>query len=163
MTPALAVLVFVTLQRLSELVIARANTKTLLAKGAVEVGAAHYPVMVTLHASWLAALWFFGWDQTVNVYALGIYAALQGFRMWILATLGRRWTTRILSVPGETLVKRGPYRFIKHPNYALVALEIPILPLALNLPWVAAVYAVLNLAMLAWRIRSEDQAIRPAS
>ena len=99
MTTASIILLLVTLQRLSELVIARRNTAGLVAKGAVEHGASHYPVMVLLHASWLAGLWYFGWNATVIWPLMTLYIALQGFRIWILATLGSRWTTRILTVP----------------------------------------------------------------
>jgi methyltransferase len=155
---ALALLIFVTLQRLSELVIARRNTKALIAKGGVETGAAHYPVMVALHASWLLGLWVFVRDiQLVLPFAL-FYLLLQGFRFWILATLGKRWTTRVITVPGEKPVTRGPFRFLRHPNYALVALEMPVLPLALGLPLYGLVFGLLNLAMLAWRIREENRA-----
>jgi methyltransferase len=154
------VLFLVTLQRLSELVIARRNTAALMAKGAVESGAEHYPLMVLLHASWLAGLWWFGWAQHIVWPFLALYLILQAGRIWVLATLGKRWTTRILSVPGEQLVARGPYRFVRHPNYLVVALEMPILPLALGLPWYALLFGVLNVAMLAWRISIEEKAIR---
>jgi methyltransferase len=158
-TAATWVLALVTLQRLSEVVIANSNTRALIAKGGVETGAAHYPVMVLLHASWLAGLWWFGWNNPVVWSLLLAYGALQFFRVWILATLGRRWTTRIITVPGETLVARGPYRFVKHPNYLLVLLEVPLLPLALNLPWLALLFGLLNIAMLFWRIRVENAAL----
>jgi methyltransferase len=157
------VLALVTLQRLSEVVIANRNTRELLAKGGVESGAAHYPVMVLLHASWLACLWWFGWNNQVIWSLLIAYGALQFFRVWILATLGRRWTTRIITVPGETLVARGPYQFVKHPNYLLVLLEVPLLPLALNLPWLALIFGLLNIAMLIWRIRVENAALNGPS
>ena len=162
MTTASIILLLVTLQRLSELVIARRNTAGLLARGAVEHGASHYPVMVLLHASWLAGLWYFGWNANVIWPLMALYIALQGFRVWILATLGSRWTTRILTVPNETLVARGPYKFIRHPNYALVLLEVPLLPLALGLTWFAILYGLLNIAMLVWRIRIEEQALSPS-
>lgn len=162
MTSALIILFLVTLQRLSELIIAKRNTAGLVAKGAVEHGASHYPVMVLLHASWLAGLWWFGWNATIVWPFMLLYIALQAFRVWILATLGKRWTTRILTVPNETLVVKGPYKYIRHPNYLLVLLEVPILPLAFGLPWFALLYGLLNIAMLAWRIRIEDQALKPA-
>ncbi len=148
------------MQRLSELIIAKGNTAGLMAKGAVEHGASHYPVMVLLHASWLAGLWWFGWKAEVIWPLMLAYIALQAFRVWILATLGKRWTTRILTVPNETLVARGPYRFMRHPNYALVLAEVPLLPLALGLPWFALLYGLLNIAMLFWRIKIEDQALK---
>ena len=160
MTTASLILLLVTLQRLSELIIAHRNTKALKARGGVEVGANHYPVMVLLHASWLAGLWWYGWNAVVIWPLMALYILLQGFRIWILASIGRRWTTRILSLPGETLVARGPYRFIRHPNYALVLLEVPLLPLALGLTWFAALYGILNIAMLAWRISVEEAALK---
>lgn len=162
MTSASIILLLVTLQRLSELVIARRNTTVLMAKGAIEHGAAHYPVMVLLHASWLAGLWWFGWDAVVIWPFMYFYIALQAFRIWILATLGPRWSTRILTVPNEQLVVRGPYRFVRHPNYLLVLLEVPLLPLALGLNGFALLYGLLNIAMLAWRIRVEETALTPA-
>jgi methyltransferase len=159
MSLAIIVLVFVTLQRAGELVLAQANTSGLMKRGGIEIGASHYPVMVALHAGWLAALWFFGWGAEVNLWLLAAYVLLQVFRIWILATLGRRWTTRIIIVPGETLVAGGPYRFLRHPNYLLVLLEVPLLPLALGLPWLALAFGLLNVAMLAWRIRIEEGAL----
>jgi methyltransferase len=162
MTTASIILLFVTLQRFSELVIARRNTAALMAKGAVEHGAAHYPVMVLLHASWLAGLWWFGWNAVVIWPLMYFYIALQAFRIWILATLGSRWSTRILTLPNEQLVVRGPYRFVRHPNYVLVLLEVPLLPLALGLNGFALLYGLLNIAMLAWRIRVEETALTPA-
>jgi methyltransferase len=162
MTTATIILLLVTLQRLSELIIARRNTTALLANGAIEHGAAHYPVMVLLHASWLAGLWWFGWNASVNWPLMYFYIALQAFRIWILATLGSRWSTRILTVPNEQLVVRGPYRFVRHPNYLLVLLEVPLLPLALGLNGFALLYGLLNIAMLVWRIRVEENALTPA-
>ncbi len=163
MSAAIILLALLTLQRASELVIARSNTAVLIAQGAIEHGAAHYPVMVLLHASWLFGLWYFGWNAQVIWPLMALYIALQGFRIWILATLGKRWTTRILTVPGETLVARGPYRLMRHPNYALVLLEVPLFPLALGLNGFAVLYGVLNIAMLAWRIRIENDALRNSS
>jgi methyltransferase len=157
-TLASLVLAAVTLQRLSEVVVAHRNTRALLARGGVEHGAGHYPVMVALHASWLAALWIFGWDATVVVPLIVLYAALQFVRAWILKTLGARWTTRIITVPGESPVTDGPYKYVRHPNYLLVLLEVPLLPLALGLPWLATLFGVLNILMLWWRIKAEAKA-----
>lgn len=161
-TMASLILLLVTLQRLSELIIARHNTAALIGKGAIEHGAAHYPVMVLLHTSWLAGLWWFGWDAVVIWPLMYIYIALQAFRIWILATLASRWSTRILTVPNEQLVVRGPYRFVRHPNYLLVLLEVPLLPLALGLNGFALLYGLLNIAMLAWRIQVENHALQPS-
>ena len=100
-----------------------------MARGAVEVAPGHYPLIVAVHAAWLISLWVFGHDQPVNVVALAVYLVLQGFRFWVMWTLGSRWTTRIIVLPGEPLVSAGPYRFLSHPNYAVVAGEIAVLPL----------------------------------
>ncbi len=161
--PALLLLVFVTLQRLAELAWNRRNEAGLRAAGAVEAGAGHYPVMVALHGGWLVALWVFGWDRPLVWSWLALYALLQVGRTWVLATLGRRWTTRVFVVPGETLVRRGPYRFVSHPNYVVVALEIFVLPLAFGLWAVALVFGLANLALLAWRIRVENRALGAAT
>ena len=158
-TLAVAVLCVVTLQRLSEVLIANRNTARLRAMGGIETGASHYPVMVALHVAWLAGLWFLATAQPVSLLLLALYGGLQLFRLWILLSLGNRWTTRIITVPGETLVRRGPYRFIRHPNYVLVALEIPLLPLVFGLWELALFFGLLNLAMLAWRIRIENRAL----
>ena len=159
MSFATIILVLVTLQRLSELVLARRNTRRLLALGAVEVGAGHYPLLVTMHAAWLAALWVYGHDQPVDPILLAAFVGLQGLRWWVLSTLGPRWTTRIIVLPGASLVSGGPYRYIAHPNYVVVAAEIALLPLALHLPLIALLFSVLNAAMLAIRIRAESQAL----
>jgi methyltransferase len=161
LTTASIILALVTLQRLSELVIAKRNTTGLMARGAIEHGASHYPVMVALHATWLAGLWWLGWNAVVIWPLMYFYIALQAFRIWILATLGSRWTTRILTVPNEKLVARGPYRFMRHPNYALVLLEVPLLPLAFGLTWFGVLYGMLNVAMLVWRIKIEETALSP--
>ncbi len=158
MTSGTLLLAFLTLQRLSELVIASRNTKALLAHGAHERGAGHYPVMVALHATWLASLWFFGWNHAASAPFVVVFAVLQAGRLWVLLVLGRRWTTRIIIVPGLAPVTTGPFRFVRHPNYLVVALEIPCVSLALGLVWHAALFAALNFAMLWWRIRGEDRA-----
>ena len=163
MSVASIILALVTLQRLGELFLARHNTRALLARGGVEVGAGHYPLIVALHAAWLIALWTFGRDQEVNLLALAAFVVIQGVRVWILVTLGPRWTTRIIVVPGEGLIASGPYRYLSHPNYAVVIAEIALLPLALHLPVVALVFSVLNAAVLAVRIRAESQALAAMS
>jgi methyltransferase len=154
-----AVLVFVTAQRLAELVLARRNTARLLARGAVEHGAGHYPFIVVLHAAWLAGLWFLAPGAPVSLPWLVVFAVLQGLRLWVLASLGPRWTTRIIVVPGEALVRRGPYRFMPHPNYAVVAGEMLVLPLVFGLLWFGLVFSVLNGAVLAVRIAVENRAL----
>lgn len=159
MSAAAIILALVTLQRLGELVLARHNTQLLLARGAVEVGAAHYPLLVAMHAAWLIALWVYGYDQPVDPIPLVAFIGLQGLRGWVLATLGLRWTTRIIVLPGAPLVANGPYRYVTHPNYIVVAAEVALLPLALHLPWIALVFSALNVAVLAVRIRAESHAL----
>ena len=159
MSLAAVILALVTLQRIGELVLARYNTGRLLARGAIEIGANHYPLIVAVHAAWLIALWVWGRDQQVNLLALAQFVAMQGLRLWILATLGRRWTTRIIVLPGEPLVASGPYRYFSHPNYAVVAAEIALLPLALHLPLLAVIFTALNAVVLVIRIRTEAGAL----
>lgn len=159
MAEAIALLVFVTLQRLAELAWSRRNEARLRAAGAAEAGARHYPLMVGLHAAWLASLWALAWDNPVRPGWAALFLLLQLGRAWVLATLRSRWTTRVLVLPGVRLVRTGPYRLLAHPNYLIVALEVPVLPLALGLPGVALVFGLANLAMLAWRIRVEARAL----
>jgi isoprenylcysteine carboxyl methyltransferase (ICMT) family protein YpbQ len=156
---AATILALVTLQRLGELVLARRNTARLRARGAIEIGAGHYPQLVLMHTAWLAALWIFGRDQDVDLVALSAFVVMQGLRLWVLATLGERWTTRIILLPGAPLVRSGPYRYFSHPNYAVVSAEIALLPLALHLPWLALVFTILNAAVLTIRIRAERRAL----
>jgi methyltransferase len=159
---ASTILLLVTLQRLGELVLSRRNTRRLLARGAIEVGANHYPLIVSVHAAWLIALWIWGRDQDVGLAALSGFMVLQALRLWVLATLGPRWTTRIIVLPDEPLVASGPYKYFAHPNYAIVVGEIALLPLALHLPLLALIFTALNAAVLAIRIRAETSALAAA-
>ena len=162
MTSAEFILALVTLQRATELVVSSRNTSKLRARGAFEVAPRHYPFVVAVHAGWLISLWIFGHDQPLNAIALLLYLALQGFRLWVMWTLGARWTTRIIILPGEPLVAAGPYRLLPHPNYAVVAGEIALLPLVLGLPLLALIFTVLNATVLFIRIRAENQALAAA-
>ena len=159
MTPAEFILVAVTLQRVGELVLSRYNTHRLLARGGAEIAPRHYLLIVAVHTAWLISLWIYGHDQPVNILALLFYLVLQGFRFWVMLSLGSRWTTRIIVLPDQPLVSAGPYRFMSHPNYAVVACEIVLLPLVLGLPLVAIIFTILNAAVLAIRIRSENRAL----
>lgn len=160
MSLSILILALVTLQRLGELVLSQRNTRRLLARGAVEVGAAHYPVIVGLHAAWLGGLWWWGWNRPANLGWLAAYLVLQALRVWTLASLGQRWTTRIIVLPGEPLVRRGPYRVLSHPNYAVVAGEIAVLPLVFHLPGYALLFSALNASILWVRIAAEERALR---
>jgi methyltransferase len=160
MTLATVVLILVTLQRGGELLLARRNTARLMSQGAVEAAPAHYPLLVLLHLAWLAGLWLLARDAAVDLAWLAVFAVLQGLRVWVIATLGGRWTTRIIVLPGAPLVRRGPYRFLSHPNYVVVAGEIAALPLAFGLPLYALAFSAANAAVLAIRIRAENRALR---
>lgn len=154
---------FLIAQRLAELALATRNTLRLRAAGGVEFGAAHYPLIVALHAFWLMGLWAFGHSRDVGPVWLTLFIILQAGRVWVIASLGARWTTRVIVVPGFVPVARGPYRFMHHPNYLVVALEIALVPLALGLPLFALAFSLGNAALLAWRIRVENQALAWAS
>ena len=154
------VTLLVALQRLAELGYARRNAGSLLAAGGVEHGAGHYPLFVALHGAWLVALFVLvPADAPANWGLLGLYGLLQLGRLWVIASLGGRWTTRVIVVPGAPLVTRGPYRFLRHPNYLVVALEIPVLPLAFGAWQIALGFGLANLALLAQRIRVEQRAL----
>jgi methyltransferase len=159
MWPGVALLVFVTLQRLAELALSQRNTRKLLARGAHEVAPEHYPLMVTLHACWLAALWFLAPGLPIEIIPLILFVLLQLARIWVITTLGDRWTTRIIVLPGAPLVKGGPYRWFNHPNYLIVIGEFAVLPLVFGLPMVAIVFSVLNIIVLWVRLREEDKAL----
>ena len=155
---ATALLMLATAQRLVELLIARRNTKALLAEGAYEVGRGHYPAIVFLHSAWLISLWvLLVFDRTAfHVWPAVGYLIVQVLRAWILVSLGRYWTTRIIVTPHAPLVRSGPYRFLRHPNYVVVVLEIALLPLALGAWPLALGFSIANAIALAWRIQTEE-------
>jgi methyltransferase len=157
------ILGLVTLQRLGELVLAQRNTQRLLARGAHEVAAGHYPLIVALHAAWLVGLWLLVlWrgNDAVSWTWLAVFIVLQGLRVWVIATLGARWTTRVIVLPGAPLVAAGPYRFVSHPNYLVVAGEMLVLPLVFGLVTYGIVFSLLNALVLWIRIRAEEAALR---
>ena len=162
MIAAWIILAAVLAQRLGELVYARANTRRLLAKGGTEFGAGHYPLFALLHSAWLVAqaLWliFMGLENVIWP-LVAVYGALQLLRAWILLSLGERWTTRVIVLPDAPLVRAGPYRFIRHPNYWLVCAEIAILPLVFGAWPLALAFSILNGALLFHRIRIENAAL----
>ena len=159
MTLAIIVLTLVTLQRLSELWIAKRNTAWLLEQGAREAAPAHYPLIVILHAAWLIGLWVLAHDRETAVLWLGLFIVLQAMRVWVLTTLRRRWTTRIIILPDAPLVKDGPFRFVSHPNYCVVIAEIFVLPMVFGLVWYALLFSLLNAIVLTIRIRAENEAL----
>ncbi|HEY4116081.1 MAG TPA: isoprenylcysteine carboxylmethyltransferase family protein [Rhizomicrobium sp.] len=160
MIVAYLIIALVAAQRLAEVVIAQRNTRALLANGATEIAPGHYPLFILLHATWLIAIVAM-LPRPVPIYwtALAGYIALQALRVWTVASLGRYWTTRIITMPGAPLIRTGPYRLVRHPNYLIVIGEIALLPLVFGELRVAIAFSVLNALLLAWRIRAEDAAL----
>ncbi|QJB70748.1 hypothetical protein HF685_08050 [Parasphingorhabdus halotolerans] len=163
-TPTLVtwVLIYIVAQRLSELVYANHNTRRLLAEGGKEFGADHYQYFIFLHSAWLAII-FLMVDplRPIGLVMLAVFIGTQILRVWTLASIGRWWTTRIISAPHFDRVNRGPYKFLSHPNYTVVVLEIAIIPLMLGLPWVALVFSILNAILLRHRIKVENDVLVP--
>lgn len=149
----------VALQRLAELLYSRANERRLRAQGAVELGAGHYPLIVGLHVGWVVALFAVAADAQIVWPWLAIFGLLQPIRLWVIASLGCFWTARVLTLPGAPLVSTGPYRLCRHPNYLVVAAELAVLPLAFGAWSVALAFSLVNLPLLAWRIRVENAAL----
>ncbi len=146
--------------RAAELVYARHNTKLLLADGAEEFGSRHYPLFVILHGGWLLAL-LFGVEGTteVNIPILGVFGLLLFGRLWVILTLGPYWTTRIISSTEFPLIRNGPYRLLRHPNYWIVTGEVFVLPVSFGAWQIAILFSILNAALLLWRIRVENEAL----
>ena len=161
-SPLAWILALVVIQRLGELALAQANTRRLLAKGGQEVGRGHYPLFILLHASWLIAIAAATPLATQPVWPLvGAFFILQLMRVWVIATLGRYWTTRIITVDGAPLVRHGPFRFVRHPNYWVVTGEIAVLPLAFGAWEVALIWSILNALLLRHRIAVEGATLEP--
>ncbi len=153
-------------QRIAELRVAKRNEAWARRSGAREFGAAHYPLFFVLHVGWL-----FGWVVEGSLHTeslsprwwafVAAFAAAQGLRYWAIGTLGQRWNTRILVLPGRAPIVRGPYRWVPHPNYVAVALELAAVPLAVGAPWTASIASVLNaVLLLGIRIPCETRALR---
>lgn len=160
MPPLYALVAFLVVQRLVELGIAHRNQRALFAKGGIEVGRRHYLLIVALHAGWLLALLLtIPPEAAASKPLLVCFVLLQAGRLWVLASLGSRWTTRVILLPGAQRVRSGPYRFLKHPNYLIVSLELAIVPLIFSAWLVAASATVLNILVLRTRIRVENQAL----
>jgi methyltransferase len=157
--------VLVALQRLAELALSRRHERRLRSRGAVEVGSGHYPWMVALHAAFLASclaeVWWLDrpFVPALAAIALAVLVAATALRVWSLRTLGGRWTTRVLVLPGAALVAGGPYRFLRHPNYLAVVLEMAALPLV-HAAWATALaFSAANALLLRRRIRVEERAL----
>jgi methyltransferase len=160
--PLVWLLALVVAQRLGELVLASSNTRRLLARGGREVGRRHYPLFILLHGSWLIAIFATTPIDTQPIWPLvAVFFGLQALRVWVIATLGPYWTTRIITIDGAPIVRGGPFRFVRHPNYWVVVGEIAVLPLAFGNWPVAAIWSVANAALLWLRIRVEMGALAP--
>lgn len=152
------------LQRLLELRLSRRNERRARARGAVERGAGHYPWMVALHVLWLLSTLFEGLLRGPEFpfywpVPLALFVLVQPLRYWAIFSLGERWNTKILVVPGERLVRRGPYRYLSHPNYVVVAVEVLTFPLIFGAWITALVFSASNAALLYVRIREENRAL----
>ena len=160
MSAVYVILGLVVLERLAELALAASNARWLRAQGAIEIGAAHYPLFILLHGSWFAAMAIaVPADQPVQWPLIAVFVLLQAGRAWVLLTLGSYWTTRIITLPDRPLIAGGPYRWLRHPNYLIVAIEIPLLPLAFGAWKVALIWGALNGLLLAYRVRIEETAL----
>jgi methyltransferase len=152
-------------QRLLELALSRRNERRLRARGALERGSSHYPVIVAIHTLWLVSTLVEGLLRGPEPPAwwpvpLAAFLLVQPLRYWAILSLGENWNTRVLVVPGGKLVRRGPYRYFSHPNYVVVAVEILTFPLIFGAWITAVVFSLLNAALLYVRIRTENRALR---
>ncbi len=162
MSTAVLILVLMAAQRIAEVIYATRNTRALLRRGGIEIGRNHYFLLVLLHAAWLAALLaLVPRDAPPSWPWLALFVVLQMLRVWVIASLGPYWTTRIITLPQAPLVRRGPYRFLRHPNYVVVAAEIAVLPLVFGAWRLALIFSILNALVLFWRIRVEEHALAP--
>ncbi|MDV6373438.1 isoprenylcysteine carboxyl methyltransferase family protein [Deinococcus arenicola] len=161
-TLAPLLLAFLTLQRLLELRLARANERWARERGAVEYGQKHYLLFFVLHPVWMLSTFLEGRSsgRQVSWPALALFVLAQPLRYWVIRTLGRYWNTRILIVPGGKRVTGGPFQYLRHPNYAVVALELAAAPLAVGAWRTALVFSLLNTALLLFiRIPAEERAL----
>ena len=153
-------ILFVILQRLSELYIARRNEKWLRSQGAVEYGESHYPYIVALHTLFIISIiveYMLKSNSPIDYTFLVLFIVLLVFKFWTLSSLGKYWNTKIFRVPGTGPVKRGPYKLFKHPNYFVVVCEVAIIPLVFHLYYTAVIFTILNAIMLYVRIKTENK------
>src|SRR5699024_194527 len=157
--PPQIVALLLAILRLAELALAAHNTARLKAAGGVERGAGHYPLIVAFHSLWLLWIFLLPQDREPNAWLLALLALLLAARLWVISSLGRYWTTRVIEMPDQPLVRRGPYRWLRHPNYLVVQAEIMVVPAAFQ-SWEAAIgFGLVSSALLAWRIRIEEKAL----
>ena len=162
------ILSIVIIQRLLELVIAKRNEKNMRAQGAYEVGGSHYPLMILLHVSFFVSLlievsMFNLSPSPLFLLFLVMFLCVQGLRVWCLTSLGSFWNTKIIILPGANVVTKGPYKYLRHPNYLVVSIEIALLPLMFQAYFTAICFTILNAIMLSIRIPTEEQALKEAT
>lgn len=151
-------------QRITELVIARKNEAWMKRQGAIEFGQRHYPAMVSIHTAFFIffILEVILFDKKLSDYwpvLLALFIFTQAMRVWALASLGRFWNTKIIILPGADVIKKGPYKIIKHPNYLIVAIELIVIPLMFNAYISMAIFTLLNILILSIRIPAEEKAL----
>lgn|SRR5665647_2674219 len=154
---------FVILLRIGELVLSKRNEKWLLQNGAVEYGNKHYPFIVALHVSFLISLileYFTQQTASYSLFYLIFYFLLLAFKTWVILSLGKFWNTKIYHISGFPLIKKGPYKYFKHPNYLVVIAEIAVVPLAFHLYYTAIIFTLLNTIMLFVRIKEENKTLQ---
>jgi len=154
---------FIILLRIGELILAKRNERWLLQHSAVEYGKLHYPYIVALHVFFLASLILeYSSQQThaFSAFLLVVYFVLLAFKTWIITSLGKFWNTKIFHIAGIALVKKGPYKYFKHPNYLVVIAEIAVIPLAFHLYYTAIFFTLLNMIVLYVRVREENKALQ---
>jgi methyltransferase len=155
-----ALLSYIVLARLAELYVANCNTRRLIEKGGYEVGRPHYLLMVILHLAWIVAFGLLIPANTpVQIHILSLFLLVQGLRYWVIYSLGERWTTRIIILPKAPLITHGPYKWLRHPNYIVVVLEIALLPLSFGAWEIALIFSILNAVVLYYRIKTEESAL----
>ena len=153
---------FVILLRIGELILSKNNERWLLQNNAKEYGQKHYPFIVSLHALFLASLileYSLKEHESFNLYLMVFYLLLLMFKIWVILSLGKYWNTKIYHITGVALIKKGPYKFMKHPNYLIVIAEIAVIPLIFHLYYTALVFTILNLIMLKVRISIENKVL----
>lgn len=162
------VISIVILQRLVELVVAKRNEQWMRSQGAFEVGAAHYPIMVTMHIAFFISLLaeVILLDRSLSsiwIILLVIFLTAQVARIWCLTSLGKFWNTKIIILPGADVVQKGPYKWVRHPNYVIVTTELLVLPLMFGAYLTAIIFTLLNVWMLSVRIPAEEKALKDAT
>jgi len=156
-------ILFVILLRIGELILSKRNESWLLKQGAIEYGQKHYPFMIALHVLFIVSMiieYPTKQIETFNLFLLVFYLLLLVFKVWIIVSLGKFWNTKIYHIPNCPLIKNGPYKYFKHPNYMVVIIEIAIIPMVFNLYWTSIAFTVLNLIMLSVRIKEEDRVLK---